>query len=140
VNDAPIQQDQAIRRLKNRPEFLRVAAGRKASRPSVLVQCQDRPDHPADVGAGFTASRKVGNAVVRNRARRRLKEAVRQLLPRLGLPGRDYVFVARRETAERPWPLLLDDVGSALLTLSRPPEAAPNQAAGRPRRGSPKDT
>ncbi|MET0544988.1 MAG: ribonuclease P protein component [Caulobacterales bacterium] len=124
-----------LRRLKVRAEFLRAAKGQRAARPGVLVQCIDRPDFN-DLGAGFTASRKVGNSVVRNRARRRLKEAVRLLLPLLGIAGRDYVFVARQATAEREWTLLLEDVRSALTSLARPSNGAPNSAPGRPRPGS----
>jgi len=128
-----------IRRLRVRSEFLRANGGRRAGRPSVLVQCIERSKlegiSEPDIGAGFTASRKVGNAVIRNRARRRLKEAVRLLLPELGLPGRDYVFIARRETAERPWTLLLDDVRSALLTLARPKEGVSSVTPGQSRPG-----
>jgi ribonuclease P protein component len=123
-----------IRRLRVRAEFLRANAGRRAGKPGVLVQCVERPGS-SDIGAGFTASRKVGNAVIRNRARRRLKEAVRLLLPELGAPGRDYVFIARRETAERPWTLLLDDVRSALLTLARSKNGASGAAPGQLRPG-----
>jgi len=123
-----------IRRLRVRAEFLRANGGRRAGKPGVLVQCIEKPG-ATDIGAGFTASRKVGNAVIRNRARRRLKEAVRLLLPELGRPGRDYVFIARRETAERPWTLLLDDVKSALLTLARPQTEAPKSAPGQSRPG-----
>src|SRR5690606_10265723 len=69
------------------------------------------------IGLGLTASRKVGSAVVRNRARRRLREAARMLLPELGEPGVDYVLVARASAAAAPWPQLLDDVGNALIRL-----------------------
>lgn len=68
--------------------------------------------------AGFTATRKVGGAVVRNRAKRRLREAARHLLPVHGLAGVDYVFIARSGTATRPWARLLDDVKSALISLA----------------------
>jgi ribonuclease P protein component len=75
------------------------------------------------IGIGFTASRKAGNSVVRNRARRRLKEAARKLLPELGLAGADYVIVARAGTAETTWAALLDDLGNALLRLRADLEA-----------------
>lgn len=78
------------------------------------------PDPGDQARAGFTASRKVGNAVQRNRAKRRLKEAVRSLITEYGLPGHDYVFIARQQTAARPWTGLLDDVKSALVSLSKP--------------------
>ena len=60
----------------------------------------------------------VGGAVTRNRCKRRLREAARLLLPVLGHPGFDYVFIARQGTADRDWPRLLDDVKSALVRLA----------------------
>jgi ribonuclease P protein component len=72
---------------------------------------------------GFTATRKVGGAVVRNRAKRRLREAARALLPELGKPGFDYVLIARGGTAGREWARLLDDVKSALIRLAADSEA-----------------
>jgi ribonuclease P protein component len=85
----------------------------------VVVQARFRipPEGPA--GEGFTATRKVGGAVVRNRARRRLREAARRLLPRHGLMGADYVFIARQDTAACAWTGLLDDMESALVSLGR---------------------
>jgi len=70
------------------------------------------------MGAGFTATRKVGGAVVRNRAKRRLREAARLLLPEHGHAGFDYVFIARSGAPSRPWPRLLDDMKSALIRLA----------------------
>ena len=68
-------------------------------------------------GAGFTATKKIGNAVIRNRAKRRLREAARLLLPLHGLPGNDYVFIARFATPDQEWRYLLDDVRKALVKL-----------------------
>jgi len=107
-----------IQRLKSRPQFLAAAKGVSEARGAVVVQLRNRADGETHVGEGFTATRKIGGAVVRNRAKRRLREAARALLPRLGLPGCDYVFVARMGTAERPWARLLDDVESALTRLA----------------------
>jgi len=84
----------------------------------VVVQQLDREDSSSHIGLGFTATRKVGNAVVRNRAKRRLREAAARMLPLHGRPGHDYVFVARAGTPDRDWPRLLDDVKSALLSLA----------------------
>ena len=107
----------AIERLKTRGQFLAAARGRSASRGAVVVQSLPREGQPG-IRAGFTATRKVGGAVVRNRAKRRLREAARLLLPVHGLKGRDYVFIARGGTATRPWVRLLDDVKSALISLA----------------------
>ncbi|MES1202913.1 MAG: ribonuclease P protein component [Pseudomonadota bacterium] len=106
----------AIAGLKRRAQFLEIRKGVKAVRPSLIVEARRRePDGP--MGLGLTATKKIGNAVTRNRARRRLREAARQLLPQHGLAGVDYVLVARQSTAGAPWAGLLDDLGNALIRL-----------------------
>lgn len=120
----------AVVRLTRRPQFLFVAKGRSERRKCVLVQARARGQGEA-IGVGFTATKKIGGAVVRNRAKRRLREVARRLLPKLGLPGHDYVFIARRDTAEAPWQRLLDDVQSALVSLAdrKPAEPSPPHPA-----------
>ena len=137
----------ALRRLKKRPEFLFVRGGLKAGRGAVLIEARRRTPPQTtkntDIGLGFTASKKVGNAVARNRARRRLREAARKFLPTLGVAGADYVFVARASAADTPWARLLDDVQNALLRLradlesnSQPRSGGPaKRDHGRARRG-----
>lgn len=107
-------------RLRVRPQFLYVRGGRTERRKALLVQARRRRgDGPGThVGAGFTATKKIGNAVTRNRAKRRLREAARALLPLHGQPGWDYVFIARMDTADIAWPRLLDDMESALISLA----------------------
>jgi ribonuclease P protein component len=100
----------------------------------VVIQALPQPSH-IRIGVGFTATKKVGGAVVRNRAKRRLREAARLLLPEHGRAGHDYVFIARQGAAERPWPRLLDDVKSALIRLAAE-DGAP--VTGDRRAGSPK--
>jgi len=110
-------------RLKNRADFLRVAAGRRrAVRPVFIVQAAPQPTEDASgtsVRVGFTASRKVGNAVVRNRAKRRLRAIAAEVLPQMGHPGTDYVLVARATASERPYAELLGDLEGALRQLAR---------------------
>lgn len=116
-----------VLRLRVRREFLFVAEGYAERRRLIVVQGRLRSPARAQVGAGFTTTKKIGGSVVRNRARRRLREAARSLLPRHGVPGADYVFVARQETAVAPWPRLLDDMEKALISLRRrllPPDGA----------------
>ncbi len=105
-----------LQRLTKRPQFLFVQGGARAGRPSLVVEARRRAES-GPVGLGFTASKKVGGAVQRNRAKRRMREAARRLLPELGMAGVDYVLVARPQTARAPWPALLDDLGNALIRL-----------------------
>lgn len=85
------------------------------------------------VRVGFTASRKVGNAVLRNRAKRRLRAAAATVLARDGRQGTDYVLIARAGTAERPYGELVHDLEAALRQIGRDgPEARPES---RPPRG-----
>jgi ribonuclease P protein component len=99
-------------RLKRRREFLRVAgSGVRAGRPAMLLQAFSGTEGPLRVG--FTATKKLGNAVVRNRAKRRLREAARLTLAD-GPAGWDLVLVAREATGTRPWARLLSDLEGAL--------------------------
>jgi ribonuclease P protein component len=107
-----------IERLRRRPDFLAAAKAASAARGGVVVQARDREDGDALVRVGFTATRKIGGAVVRNRAKRRLREAARSLVPLHGRLGHDYVFIARMGTAQRPWARLLDDMKTALISLA----------------------
>jgi ribonuclease P protein component len=107
-----------VARLKKRAEFLHVAGkGRRWTAPGLILQALP---HPATEGAparvGFTASRRVGMAVERNRARRRLKETVRRVMADHAAPG-DYVVVARTETIKRPFADLVGDLETALRRL-----------------------
>ncbi len=117
-----------LARLKTRADFLRVAASRRrAVRPGLILQEAPRPptNMPEDGGGemvrvGFTASRKVGNAVVRNRAKRRLRAAAAQVLTDRGRRGLDYVLVARAAIAERAYGDIVADIETALRQLERP--------------------
>ncbi|MFI4934179.1 MAG: ribonuclease P protein component [Caulobacterales bacterium] len=108
----------SIERLKKRPDFLAAAKGATCARGAVLVQALDRRDGRALIRLGFTATRRIGGAVERNRAKRRLREAARLTAPLHARPGCDYVFVARRGSASRPWARLLDDMKTALIRLA----------------------
>ncbi len=112
--ERPLGEQQAPQRLKRRAEFLRVAAkGRKAPVPGLVLQALARDDGgPARLG--FTVTKKVGNAVVRNRTRRRLKEAARLLLARQPVTGFDLVLIGRPATNRRRFALLIDDLRRAL--------------------------
>jgi ribonuclease P protein component len=101
-------------RLKRREEFLRVAsAGNKAAIGGVVLQALPRTDSlPARLG--FTVTKKIGNAVIRNRTKRRLKEAVRQVLAEHPVTGADLVLIGRDSTRKRNFIVLQDDIRRAL--------------------------
>jgi ribonuclease P protein component len=124
----------SLQRLTKRAQFLFVREGLRAGRTTLSVEARRRADSGA-IGVGFTASRKVGNAVTRNRARRRLREAARKLLPQHGLAGVDYVIVARQAAPVAPWTALLDDLQNALIRLRADLERG---AESRPRNPRPR--
>jgi len=101
-------------RLQRRAEFLRVAAkGRKAAMPGLVLQALQRGDD-APARLGFTVTKKVGNAVIRNRTRRRLKEAARLLLRDRAVSGVDLVLIGRDATRARDFTALQADLQHAL--------------------------
>jgi ribonuclease P protein component len=115
-----------IPRLKVRAEFLAAAKAPYQARGAVVVQARPRNadgENGEQIRVGFTATKKIGNAVARNRAKRRLREAAEQMLPLHALPGHDYVLIARAGTNDRDWQGLLDDVKAALIRLARPNSA-----------------
>jgi ribonuclease P protein component len=100
-----------MERLKKRPEYLYVARGERWVTTSFVLQVRKRAsDENLPARTGFTASRKVGNAVLRNRARRRLKEAARLGLQEHLLLGHDYVVVARGAAQSYSFSKLLNDM------------------------------
>jgi ribonuclease P protein component len=107
-------------RLKRRAEFLQVAGkGRKTPMPGLVLQVLVRGDE-APARLGFTVTKKVGNAVVRNRTRRRLREAARLLLATAPVTGADLVLVGRDKTRGRKFSLLIDDLRQALARSGLP--------------------
>ncbi len=111
-----------LARILRRADYLRVqSAERRAVQPGLLLQAAPESDQAESdqktMPVGFTASRKVGNAVLRNRARRRLKALAAEYLPRHAMPGHAYVLVARQATPARPYAELRGDLERALRKL-----------------------
>lgn len=112
--------------LRRRADFLAAARARRQATPGFILQARRRgtdtaPPGPDEVRVGFTCSKKVGNAVARNRAKRRLRALARQVLPKNGKPGWDYVLIGRRdETAARDFARMAQELQSALERLHAP--------------------
>ncbi len=135
-----------MRRLKKRAEFLAVARGARSARRAFVLQTLGR-DEAVEPGCGFTVTKKVGNAVVRNRIRRRLREAIRLDADRIGRPGFDHVLIGRREALSLDFAALRADLAGAFAqgrkTVARAEtpadSAAPSDRGGKaPRRGGDK--
>jgi ribonuclease P protein component len=103
-------------RLLRRRDFLAAAKAPAVSMPSVVVQSLKREDD-APARVGFTCTKKLGNAVMRNRIRRRMKEAARLVLPEIALAAHDYVLIGRSAAEKRDFELLRKDIISALTKL-----------------------
>ena len=121
MNEIVAVPRQAAGKLKRRAEFLRVAGkGRKTPSSGVVLQALKRDDDgPARLG--FTVTKKVGNAVIRNRTRRRLREAARAVLKVEDVRGVDLVLIGRDSTRGRDFRLLIEDVRRALVKLGALP-------------------
>jgi ribonuclease P protein component len=103
----------AVQRLKRRTDFQAAAKGARASASTFVLQARSRGDEGA-CRIGFTVSRQVGNAVERNRVRRRLREVVR-LAPQAALcAGHDYVLIGRRAALNASFPDLVGELAAAL--------------------------
>jgi ribonuclease P protein component len=104
-----------MERLKQRADFLAAATGSKVPGGAFVLQTRLRQDD-GPVRVGFTVSKRVGNSVIRNRVRRRLREIVR-----LGgtsmLAGHDYVLVGRRDALTMPFDKMNDEFARALRRL-----------------------
>jgi ribonuclease P protein component len=109
-----------VERLKKRADFLRVAGvRRKWATPGIVLQAA--PDSGADAGflrVGFTATKKTGNAVKRNRIKRRLRALADEILPGYAKPGWDYVLIGRKATFDRDFNALRSDLLQALKKVN----------------------
>jgi ribonuclease P protein component len=127
LNDTAVEEDTRaavslrLQTLQKRSDFLRAARGPRAAMPGFILQVRHRKPGEADgIRVGFTCSKKVGNAVARSRAKRRLREVARLTLPKHGKPGHDYVLIGRADTtATRTFSDMLTDMERALNKLHR---------------------
>ena len=109
-----------LMRILKRSEYLRVKQwGTSIAESGLVIQAAPVANNSSYLypRVGFTVSKRVGNAVKRNRARRRLKSIASDVLPKEGFQAWDYVFIGRLVTLNRPYDLLLEDARAALMKI-----------------------
>ncbi|MFB9222727.1 ribonuclease P protein component [Paracoccus cavernae] len=141
ADDAPrTSREPQIETLRNRPDFLRAASARRQGTAGFLLQARRRAEAEAApdlIRVGYTCSKKIGNAVVRNRAKRRLRALVREIMPALGRQGWDYVLVGRpNATVSRDFTALKQDLAEAIARVHAP--KAPSGKPAAPKSDVPK--
>lgn len=149
--------------LKKRAEFQRVRGGGRATTPAFVLECKQRPQaNPSDTAAqsvaqhskpaartsrshslngprfGFTITKKIGNAVVRNKIRRRLRAALVEISPLVARPDTDYVLVARRPAADQNFAKLVADLKTAFERVHAPHSKKPDPKSSNTRPADPK--
>jgi len=126
-----------MQRLKKRKDYVKVARGARTPRRGFLLQSIRRTaaDEAAEAEArfGFTVTKKIGNAVVRNRIRRRLKEAVRLAGAEVADPGRDFVLLGRRPALDMTFSDLVADVVGAVRAAASTGRTGPQSGKGAPK-------
>jgi ribonuclease P protein component len=113
------QEAQRLVTLKKRADFLAANAGRRAATPGFVLLVRDRGDGDPAKRVGFTVTKKIGNAVVRNRMKRRFRALARAILPEQGIPGADHVIIGRSGGIERDYATLADELRRALAKVSK---------------------
>ncbi|KQR86246.1 ribonuclease P protein component [Sphingomonas sp. Leaf343] len=105
--------------MSRRRDFLAANTGRRAPMPGFVLLVRDRRDGDPAMRVGFTVTKKIGNAVVRNRMKRRLRSLARELLPSNGVGGADHVLIGRNGGIERDYAALRTELVKALKKVAR---------------------
>ena len=113
------QEAQRLATIKKRADFLAANSGRRAPTPGFILLVRDRKDADPAIRVGFTVTKKIGGAVVRNRMKRRLRALAREIVPAKGFAGADHVMIGRAGGIERDYALLRSELAGALDKLRR---------------------
>ena len=108
------QEAQRLVTIKKRADFVAANAGTRTTTPGFILLVRDRKDADPAMRVGFTVTKKIGGAVVRNRMKRRFRALARELVPSKGLAGADHVMIGRAKGIEREFGLLRSELADAL--------------------------
>ena len=114
------QEAQRLITLTKRADFLAANGGLRATTPGFVLLVRDRKDSDAAMRVGFTVTKKIGGAVVRNRMKRRFRALAREVVPARGIPGADHVMIGRSKGIERDFAQLRSELAGALDRLRKP--------------------
>jgi ribonuclease P protein component len=109
----------AVATLRQRRDFLAANKARRVVTPGFILLVNRRRDDDPAMRIGYTVTKKIGNAVVRNRMKRRLRALARAALPQAGIPGADHVLIGREDGIERDFALLTTELAAALVKAAR---------------------
>src|SRR3954447_22370409 len=113
------QEAQRLITLSKRADFLAANRGRRTTTPGFILLVRDRQDDDPAIRVGFTVTKKIGGAVVRNRMKRRFRALAREIVAARGMPGADHVMIGRAKGVERDFGLLRSELAGALDRLRR---------------------
>jgi ribonuclease P protein component len=114
------QEAQRLATIRKRADFLAANGGRRASTPGFVLLVRDRKDADPAMRVGFTVTKKIGGAVVRNRMKRRFRALAREIVPVAGIAGSDHVLIGRSGGIERDFTSLRSELEAALQKLRKP--------------------
>jgi ribonuclease P protein component len=114
------QEAQRLITIKKRSDFLAANAGLRTTTPGFILLVRDRKDSDAMMRVGFTVTKKIGGAVIRNRMKRRFRALAREVIPAKGVAGADHVMIGRAKGIEREFGLLRTELSQALDRLRKP--------------------
>src|SRR5207253_6001877 len=111
------QEAQRLATIRKRADFLAANGGKRAPTPGFILLVRDREDADPAMRVGFTVTKKIGGAVLRNRMKRRFRELARAIVPIKGVAGYDHVMIGRAKGVERDFGLLRTELAGALDSL-----------------------
>jgi len=113
------QETQRLTTISKRADFIAANSGLRVTTPGFILLVRDRKDSDLGMRVGFTVTKKIGGAVVRNRMKRRFRALARELVPSQGLAGADHVMIGRAKGIEREFGLLRTELAGALDRLRK---------------------